>query len=247
MRSVPAAPLVLAVEGPSGAGKSRLVAALHRWTGWPILDEAWVRLGRAPDLAPASPLGLRRLEERFVAEEERRYAEARALADTGTPVLCDTGFLGPVTYTAGLATLGFTGTDVAQAVLARFERALASGRLGVPDRVLYLDTPPAIALARAERAGPTHPRRFLARHALVGWREREWWLGPFATVLPRRIDRLEGSLPVGTLLRDALACARRPLAAATLEEARAVGLALRRYVEGAPLSPPSSRTRRRRP
>ena len=104
---------LVALEGGSASGKSTLVTAAARTFGWRPLAEAFDRLDPAPSLDFDSPRELLRLEATLLAEEVRRYHEARRLTERGATVLADTGFLGPLTYTLGLVERGRAPASVA--------------------------------------------------------------------------------------------------------------------------------------
>lgn len=200
----------MAVEGLSGAGKSRLLERVQARTGWPLLPEAWVRVHPRPSLAYRDPADLLRLEHRLLTEELRRYREARRRAATGTPVLLDTGFLGPVSYLRGLRAVQPEMGELRPPLLRRLRAARAGGRFGLADRYVYLDTPPPLALRRAARAAASHPRAWRARHVAVGLIERAFWLGSAPGMLPGRLVVLDGRTPLAERVSRIIELARSP-------------------------------------
>ena len=161
-------PIVVAVRGPSGSGKTTAVAELSRKRGWATLDEAFYRLRPRPGLRFASQGELRMLELRLLEEEARRYADARALAARGRPVVADTGFLDPVEYTAGLLLLGLATPATFRSVVRRARSLAVRRRLGVADLTVHLSVTPRARAARTAADPAGHPRVFRARHESVG-------------------------------------------------------------------------------
>jgi len=208
MRSV-----VVALTGPSGAGKSTVVRALAREPGWVALDEAFYRLRPRPSLRFRSQRGLLALERRLLAEEGRRFREARELARLGRTVVADTSFLDPATYTAGLLVLRLASADTFAATIDAAERQARAGRLGVPDLTVRLSVPPATRRRRTELDPEGHPRAFRARHEAVGRVETELLVPALAAALPGRVRIVRADRPaqeVASKVRD-LATRVRPL------------------------------------
>lgn len=221
MRSV-----VVALTGPSGAGKSTVTRALASEPGWVALDEAFYRLKPRPSLRFRSQRGLLALERRLLAEEGRRFREARELARRGRTVVADTAFLDPATYTAGLLLLGLASPGTFAATLRAAEGEVRAGRLGVPDLTVRLAVPPATRRHRTELDPQGHPRAFRARHEAVGRVEAERLLPALAAALPGRVRvvradrpaeqvaaRVRGLVARARPLEDPSAAARRALEA----------------------------------
>lgn len=160
---------IVAVEGPSAVGKSSVAALLARRLDAALIAEAADRIRPPISLRFADDAGLVRLETRLLDEEARRYAAAVRLAERGTVVVADTGFLGPVSYTAGLAALGRCRPATFDAVVRRAEQLAGAAHLGLPDLTVYLTPGSAAALLeRAERDPVRHPEEFRERHRQVG-------------------------------------------------------------------------------
>ena len=207
-RAVPTPPLrapIVAIEGLSGAGKSRLLEELHDHTGWPVLEEAWRRLRPRPSLEFRSAEELLALELRLLRGEARRYRSALGYARRGAPVLCDTGFLGPVTYSAGLARLGLAPIGVARTLAEEASGLAHRGRWGLADLHLYLDTPTALARRRAARSATAHPAAWRERHLAVGRWERSLWLSVLPARLGGGVTVLDGRRPTRRLVGEVFA------------------------------------------
>jgi len=194
--------VVVAVEGIAGAGKSTIVARASARFGWVPLAEAYDRLDPRPRIGVRTAAALERVERCLLAEEERRYVQARALSARGVTVVADTGFFGPLTYAAGLAALGELPVAVVRRLVARARRGAAAGRWGAPDAVVYLET--AAATRRRRRAAdPTrHPPRLMARHERVGSFEARFFTATLAAALPGRVHRLRADRAVGPIVGD---------------------------------------------
>ena len=183
---------LVAVEGASAAGKSTLVRRAAERLGWTPVTEAFDRLDPAPSLDFETAQELLRLEGTLLAEECRRYRESRRYCERGATVLTDTGFLGPLTYTWGLFALGRAPRWVAER-LSRSTRALArTGRLGLPDLTVYLDTPQAVRRLRAREDPGRHPPALAPRHESVGRLERRYYQDRFPARLPERFRTVSG-------------------------------------------------------
>jgi thymidylate kinase len=178
---------IVAIEGPSAAGKSEVVRAVAAHPGtWP-LAEAFDRMEPPPSLDFGSPSELLDLELALLTEESRRYQLAAREASRGTRVIADTGFLGPITYTAGLVRLDLAPSAVLVALLSEARRLVRRGAWGLPDAVLYLEVPAAERQRRA-KADPTgHPAGLYARHAAIGELERETYRRDLAPLLGERL------------------------------------------------------------
>ncbi len=180
--------IVVAIEGASAAGKSSVVRAARAAYGWSALSEAFERLDPRPSLAFASPRALLATERRLLREEGRRSREANRERARGDVVVADTGFWGPLTYTAGLVALGLAERSV---LAALGEDASARGALPcVPDLVVYLDASATGRHERARRDRGTHPAALEPRHAAVGAFERSFFVRTVPRVLPGAIRRI---------------------------------------------------------
>ena len=179
-------PRLIAIEGPTGVGKSRLALALsERIPGAIRLPEAYDRLSRPPSLEVPDREELLFVERRLFREELRRYRDARRARSEGRTVIADTGFLGPLTYSIGLARLD-PARDVAAPMAAAMRRAAVLHTLGMPDLTLHLGAP-ASALRGRILGDPTgHPEPLATRHLRVGRTEAQLWNGPIARVLGAR-------------------------------------------------------------
>lgn len=194
--------IIVAVTGPSGAGKSTVVDALARRFGWEPLDEAYYRLRPRPSLRFGSTASLRALETRLLREEARRYRAALALARRGRTVVADTGFLDPVSYTAGLVALDLASPEALRAVARSARRLAEHGALGLPDVLVRLAGTPELRRRRVETDPRGHPRAFRARHEAVGTVETE-------TIVPALARRFPGRVRVVVAAATAPVVARR--------------------------------------
>ena len=165
-------------------------------TGWPVIREAYDRLRPPAPLGVSGRKQLLSVERRLLSEEYRRYREGIKARASGTPVVLDTGFIGPLTYVWGLRSLGGF-PDVLGAVRREVLHAIREGGWGMADLSIYLDLPPAIARARSVTVRRTHPLRYEARHQRVASKERELWVSRFPRRLVRRVVVIDGraSLP----------------------------------------------------
>ena len=183
---------IVAVEGPSAAGKSRVVGTLAARPGaWP-LAEAFDRLSPRPSLDFASPSELLDLELTLLTEESRRFRLAARAAARGTRVIADTGFLGPLSYTAGLVRLDLAPSAVLVALLTEARRLVRRGAWGLPDAVLYLEVAPAERERRARADPAGHPAGLYERHAAVAALERETYRRDLAPLLGDRLRFVRG-------------------------------------------------------
>jgi AAA domain len=192
---------LVAVEGASAAGKTTAVTAAARRRGWTALPEAYRRLDPPPSLEFRNAKEVAALERRLLDEEARRYAEARALVRDGATVLADTGFLGPLTYTWALVSMGATPRSSLVGLIDAARSLRARRRWGLPDAVVYLDTPKAVRAARTRRdpAGPT--ARLAARHAHVGDRERGFYRERLAPLLGPAFASVSGDASASVVAR----------------------------------------------
>jgi thymidylate kinase len=204
---------VVVLEGPSGAGKSTVVRAAALGFGWTPLNEAYDRLAPVPSLRFRAPGELFSLERTLLAEEARRYREAAGLRRRGRTVLADTGFLGPLTYTAGLVALGQAPRRVLDALGALARRPGRSYRIGLPDLIVYLDVPSRARRRRATGDPGGHPREFRARHEAVGRVERRIYRRLARGPLAGRVRFVSGggsSTAVARRVRAALRALKTP-------------------------------------
>jgi len=191
---------LVAVEGPSGVGKTTLARAAARTFGWVLLAEAFDRLDPAPSLEFDSPRDLVLLEATLLAEESRRYLEARQRCAVGRTVIADTGFFGPVTYTRGLAALGRVPEGAARTIERSARPLLRNGGLGIPDLTVYLTLPETERRRRAEHDRAHHPTALDPRHRAVGEVERQWFERSFPAALPARFRTLRAGPGVPVLV-----------------------------------------------
>ncbi len=246
--------LVIALEGPSGAGKSTVCDEVVRRAAWAPLAEAFDRLRPRPSLALASPAALRRLESALLEEDGRRFRAAQALAARGHAVLADTGFLGPVTYTAGLLLLGKADAATYRAVAGRAAELARRGRLGLPDLTVQLATRRALRRERVARDALRHPSALRARHEQVGRLEVRLLTRTLGRAYPGRLRVVPAAGSLRTVVDRVRVAARgmRPLAdpcAAALRTLTALervpsvqrALAARGKVKKGTPSPPPSR------
>jgi thymidylate kinase len=187
-RPPPLRPLTIAIEGSSGAGKTTLARALAVRTGWPVVDEAWLRVRPRPSLTFRSPRSLLRLETTLLREESRRYEFGERLRRSGRSVILDTGVLGPLTYLEGLGRTWGVEWDV-RGQLPR----VGKNRLGLSDVHIYLDAPPGLAARRVRRTPETHPAAWRQRHADVGRCEREFWTQTAPQLAPGHLWKLRAN------------------------------------------------------
>ena len=178
---------LVALEGASGVGKSTLARLLRDRWGWGTLAEAFSRLRPVPGLEFGSSEELIAIEETLLEEECRRYREARRRCRRGEDVVADTGFLGPLTYTAGLVALGRAPSSALRAVRRKVQVRFSLGELGWPDGILYLDLAPAELRRRSVRDPVGHPEPLAARHRAVGRFERAFYLRILAPLWPGRV------------------------------------------------------------
>ena len=194
-------PRIVAVEGLSGAGKTTVSRRVAEAVGGRWLREAYDRLGRSVPLGYSSRAELLRIEETFLLDESRRYSEAVQAKRLGFTTIADTGFLGPLTYAAGLVRELKDPTDVRAPIARELEGLHRRSRWGLPDLHVYLDASPRVRRQRAtlDRAG--HPEEFIERHEKVGRYERRFWLTTGRRYLPGRVLVVPAASPVDTVVR----------------------------------------------
>jgi len=250
VRHVRARPLVVALAGASASGKSTVSSLLAERGGGRRLPEAYDRLVPRPSLRYRSQPALRALELRLLAEEARRFHEARRATRAGRRVVADTGFLDPVAYTTGLLVLGQATAATAEAVLAEAARLVARRRLGLPDLTVYLQVPPRERRRRARLDPKARPPDLQARHDRVGAVEARIFRRCLARAAPGRVrtlradgtaapvaDRVERLLAAARPLDDPVAAAATALAELRRHPAVARALGRSPKVKKATLSP----------
>ncbi len=217
---------LIAVEGASGVGKTATARALSKALSATWIREAFERLDPSPSLEIPDVPTLIDLERTLLLEESRRFREADKLRARGRDVVVDTGFIGPITYTIGLAEIDPRWVPARVPLIAEARRLIRAGWLGLPDRSVYLDLG-ARAVADRIRADPAgHPARWAARHARVAVKERALWLRRIRLLSPERLLVVRADRPAATLAKeikgqlDALEPMRRP---STAEALRVVG------------------------
>ncbi len=231
----PRAPIV-ALEGPSAAGKSTVAAALQSRHGWAIVAEAADRLDPPPSLRFADDEQLYRLERRLLEEDARRFRTAREIAARGTAVVADTGFVGTVSYTAGLVATGDCRPTTYVRLMDRAERLARHDRLGMADLSVVLRTSPRVRAERAAADPERHPPEFWSRHEEVGRFEAGVFWPWLTGRLPGRVvevrasgrpERIAGRISVRAtgvaLLRQPSGTAARVLARLRAADLPAVG------------------------
>lgn len=192
---------LIAIEGGSAAGKTTLVHAAARTLGWQSLGEAFDRLDPTPSLEYGSPREFLLLEGVLLAEEVRRYREARRGCAGGRTVLADTGFLGPLTYTQGLVELGRVSASIGRAVERSTRSLLRNRAIGLPDLTVYLHTTPSERARRARTGARRHPAALVPRHEAVGEIERRYFEEVFPAALPDRFRTLRGRAGPASLVQ----------------------------------------------
>jgi len=226
---------LIALEGRSASGKTTLVQAAARSLGWVPLAEAFDRLDPAPSLEFRSVAELLRIEGTLLAEESRRYHEARELCSRGRTVLADTGFLGPVTYTFGLVDLGVVPASVRSPIERSARSLVRRGHLGIPDLTVYLDTTVRERGRRAQADPVHHPSALVRRHEAVGAFEQRYFANAFPVSMPGRFESLRARSVPRSLVKElrGLVEERAPLPASRSEALSLLAL-LRTRRESAP-------------
>jgi len=218
--------VVVALCGASGSGKSTVTRAVARAPGWVRLEEAFDRLHPRPRLEPATQADLRAVELELLAEEARRFREARKQTALGRSVVADTHFLDPVAYTAGLLVSGEASPATFLAVVARTRALIARGVLGLPDLTCYLVTSTDLRRRRASQDPARHPEPLRARHERIGRFDAKVVRSCLAEGAPGRVLGVRGVAPARAIaehlrqtasrvdpLEDPAAASRRALTA----------------------------------
>ncbi len=201
----------IALEGASGVGKSTVARRLAEARGAVLIDEAFDRVEPRPALAARDVRWAREVEGRLLREELRRYAEAERARRRGAEVVLDTAFFGPVSYTAGLVRERPELAPALRVLLLRARRAIAGGRLGLPDLTVYLDLDPRATARRVAGDPRVHPPTLAGQHALVGRYERAVWRSSVRPILGDRMIVLAATGPAtGVARRAARAIDRFP-------------------------------------
>lgn len=197
-----ATPLIVSIDGPAAAGKSSVVARVASRRGWIPIAEAFERIEPAPSLRFSSARELERLERGLLEDDGRRWRTARSLTARGLTVVTDTGFLGPLTYTAGLVALGLAPRSTLDAIVARGRAMARRARWGMPDAIVYLAASRSVRRARGRRDWRWRPAELERRHEAVGAWEERFYRGPLAGVLRQRLFVVPGVGPLDAIARS---------------------------------------------
>ena len=166
--------MVIAIEGPSAIGKTTVSRELARQLSAHWLPEAYDRLRPRPDLRVPDRRSLLRTELRLIDAERKRYEESVSWRQRGSHVVTDTGFLGPLTYSAGIAALDVE-RDIRDDLARRALRDVHVKRLGLPELEVVLTAPATVLRRRARREPRGHPKALVDRHLAVGRFELGFW------------------------------------------------------------------------
>lgn len=192
---------MIALEGASGVGKTATSRTLARTLSASRIPEAYDRLRPAPTLEFRDLEELVDLETTLLYEESRRYLEAGRSLGHGADVVLDTGFLGPVTFSAGLAHLDPRWTPAARRIARTAERLVRAGRLGLPDVTIYLDLGAEAVAARVAADPAGHPPERADLYARVATWERRLWVEHFPVGAPGRLIAVRADRPVPSIVR----------------------------------------------
>lgn len=203
---VSARPTIVALDGPSGAGKSTVVARVAHTEGWVPLAEAYDRLEPPPALTYSTERELHGIERTLLSAEGERYRAALEIRESGRTVVADTGFAGPLTYTAGLVRLGLASRATLAALVRQARGMSVRGSWGMADATVYLVVAAPLRRGRARSDPIRHPPALVPRHEAVGRAERALFRTRLRTALPGRIRFLRGrGSPTEVARRVALA------------------------------------------
>ncbi len=191
---------LVVIEGPSGAGKTTVARRAAELLHGSYLAEAFDRLRPSPSLAFSDEGELFAIERRLLAEERRRGAEAAARVRRGETVFADTGFLGPLTYTAGLVAREGVSPELFGRIRLLARRS-GRTRIALPDLVVYLDVRSRTARARVASDPLRHPAPLAGRHERVGRFERAFYVTTFRAAFPERFRRLSAEPSVEEIVR----------------------------------------------
>ena len=200
---------MLAIDGPSGAGKTTAAAAVAEALSGELLPEAYHRLVPRPSLRFRSDSALLRLERRLLEAEARRYLRAGSWGGPG-PVVADTGFLGPLTYTWALGRSGTANSSVLPPLLQKARAMARTGRWGLPDLTIYLTTSTRERRRRVAADPAGHPPDLAGRHEAVGQQERGLYRERIGPLLGRRFRIVDGDGTPKAVVRRILRALRNP-------------------------------------
>ncbi|MCI4357477.1 MAG: AAA family ATPase [Thermoplasmata archaeon] len=209
-RSRGSAGRTIALEGASGVGKSAVARSLARALSGTLVREAYERLEPPLALDFADGPTLAALQRRLLEEESRRFKEAEGQRTQGGDVVLDTGFLGPLTYSAGLAHLEPAWAAALGSVGRAVLRRVRDDRLGLADRTIYLDLEARAVAWRVAGDPVGHPPERAALHARVHSWERYLWLDRFPSVCEGRLEVIRADRPVESLVQTVLRRLARP-------------------------------------
>jgi len=199
---VSATPLIVSIDGPSASGKSTIVARAAASLGWVALAEAFDRIEPAPDLRFSSERGLASLERTLLEEDGRRWEVAQSLRAKGLTVVADTGFLGPLTYTAGLVARRLAPPRVRRNLVAYARTLAGRAAWGMPDVVVYVASTASLRRARAAADRGRHPADLGRRHEAVGRWEERFYRDALQRAFPDRRVIVPGEPPVDEIVRE---------------------------------------------
>jgi hypothetical protein len=184
---------LVALEGMSGIGKSRaareLAAGGH---GIFVVPEAFDRMADPPALVVPDRAALWAVERGLFREELRRCRRAVDRRSRGHLVLVDTGFLGPLTYSIGMATWD-PRRDIVAPMRALYEQAALASHLELPDLTILLEVSDSTRRRRTAADPIGHPSALRRRHARIGAIEHRLWSGTIARSLGRRFAVVSGA------------------------------------------------------
>jgi predicted kinase len=205
-----APPIIVALEGISGVGKTEAARTLaDSIPNAVLLREAHARIRPPLNLSVPDRPSLQRVEGRLVREELERWREARSALAAGRSVVADTGFLGPLTYSVGLAAVD-PRRDLAERLRKAYSATVRNRTLGAVDLTVWLELPASARRARAGRDPAGHPPHLLDRHDRIGRLEERIWKRTFAPVLGARFRAVSARGPSGVVARRILALTHRP-------------------------------------